>query len=243
MRKEVWKNGSVPVLGITGGVGAGKSTVLEYLAGKYGAVIIECDRVAEELQQPGEACYAPMRELFGDDCLLSDGTFDRKKVAARVFSDPPLRGQLNRIVHPAVKHRVKQLIGIESFDNGADSNAAGSNVADGAAVSGTAVCSSAASNRVVQPPLYVIEAALLIDDHYDEICDEIWYVYAAESVRRERLKKSRGYSDERVDRMFRSQRQDESFRENTDLTIDNSSDCVENTFKELDAGLSERGFL
>lgn len=208
----MWKNGPVPVLGITGGVGAGKSTVLGYLAEKYGAFVIECDRVAEQLQQPGEACYEPLRELFGDECLLPDGTFDRKKVAARVFSDPTLREQLNRIVHPAVKQRVRQIIGAESAGNGA-------------------------------PPLYVIEAALLIDDHYDEICDEIWYVYAKESARRERLKKSRGYSDERIDHMFRSQRSDQSFRENTDLTIDNSSDCVENTFKAIDTGLLEHGFL
>ena len=91
--------------------------------------------------------------------------------------------------------------------------------------------------------LIVVEAALLLDDHYDEICDEIWYIYASEKVRRQRLKSDRGYSDERIDEMFRTQRKEESFRELTDLTIDNSSDIIQNTCGQIDRALRERGFF
>ena len=59
---------------------------------------------------------------------------------------------------------------------------------------------------------YFIEAALLLDDHYDKFCDEIWYVYAGEELRRERLRASRGYSDEKINGIFASQMSDEYIR-------------------------------
>ena len=202
------------ILGITGGVGTGKSTVLQYLQDQYGAFLIRLDDVARELQQPGEACYAPMLELFRsrlageqEPLLHSDGTFNRSAIAGMVYSDEDLLHALNRIVHPAVKKRCLELI---------DSH--------------------------TDEPLIVLEAALLLEDHYDEICDEIWFIYAEESVRRERLKNSRGYSDEKIAGMLASQRPDESYRACCALTIDNSSENIENTFRQLDEALIERGF-
>ncbi len=194
------------VLGITGGVGSGKSTVLGYLREAYGAYLIECDQVAKELQEPGEACYRPMIELFGKHIVNADNSINRKAVAQLVFRNFDLRRKLNAIVHPAVKDRVQTLI-----------------------------------REHTDSPLIVIEAALLLDDHYDEICDEIWYIYANERVRRERLKISRGYTDERITEMIRSQRTDESFRRLTSLTIDNSSENVQNTFGQLDSALARKG--
>ena len=193
------------VLGITGGVGSGKSTVLNYLKESYGAYLIECDEVARQLQEPGETCYRPMIELFGIQAVRPDNTIDRSAVAKMVFGNSLLRQKLNAIVHPAVKERVKQLIA-EHADY----------------------------------PLIVVEAALLLDDHYDEICDEIWYIYADEDTRRRRLKSSRGYSDERITSMFQSQRSDDSFRALCALAIDNSSENVQNTFWQLDRALALR---
>ena len=96
------------ILGITGGVGAGKSTVLDYLKDFYGACLIECDEVARELQQPGEVCFGPMLELFSgkEDLLNPDGTLNRKTIAALVFAEEEVRESLNRIVHPAVKEDI-----------------------------------------------------------------------------------------------------------------------------------------
>ena len=202
------------ILGITGGVGTGKSTVLQYLQDQYGAFLIQLDDVARELQQPGGVCYAPMLELFRshsscnrETLLNSDGTFNRSAIAGMVYADEELLHALNRIVHPAVKRRCRELI---------DSH--------------------------MDEPFIVIEAALLLEDHYDEICDEIWYIYAKESVRRERLRNSRGYPDEKISCMLASQRTDESYRACCALTIDNSSENIENTFRQLDEALLERGF-
>ena len=225
------------ILGITGGVGSGKSTVLDYLKTGYGAFLIECDEVARELQQPGGECYEPMRRLFGDQaCLNKDGTIDRKAVAQIVFSDEEKLKALNRIVHPAVKRRVRELIR-NYCDSIGDSPHLAAERRAGATPYLAAERSEGASHLVV------IEAALLLEDNYGEICDEIWYVYADEHARRRRLKQSRGYSDDKITGMLANQRSDLSFRENCTVTIDNSSENLQNTFRQIDEALARRGVL
>ena len=78
-----------------------------------------------------------------------------------------------------------------------------------------------------------LEAALLIEDHYDEICDEIWYIYTSEEVRRKRLKESRGYTDEYITNIIRKQLSEEVFREKCHVVIDNSR-SVEETREQID---------
>ena len=80
---------------------------------------------------------------------------------------------------------------------------------------------------------YFLEAALLIEENYDKICDELWYVYAREDVRRERLIHSRGYSDEKIENIIRSQKSEEEFRKVCTEVIDNSG-STEDTYRMLD---------
>ena len=87
--------------------------------------------------------------------------------------------------------------------------------------------------------LLVLEAALLIEEHYDEICDELWYIYTREDIRRERLMASRGYSTEKVDRIFASQLTEEVYREHCRVVIDNNG-SVEEAFAQIDRALSEK---
>lgn len=98
------------VIGVTGGVGAGKSTILSILKEEYQAVVIEADGVGKELQAKGGLCYRPMIELFGEEVLLPDGQFDRAKLASIVFGDPSMMQKLNSIVHPAVKEEILRRI-------------------------------------------------------------------------------------------------------------------------------------
>jgi dephospho-CoA kinase len=91
----------VLVIGLTGGIGSGKSTVSELLAAK-GAVIVDADAITRELQQPGSPTFAAMVERFGDGIVGPDGALDRTAVADIVFSDPDALADLNHIVHPAV---------------------------------------------------------------------------------------------------------------------------------------------
>lgn len=89
------------LLGLTGGIGSGKSTVSAALA-ERGAVVIDADGVVRELQAPGGAVLAAMVEHFGEGILAADGTLDRQAVADIVFTDAEQLKALNAIVHPAV---------------------------------------------------------------------------------------------------------------------------------------------
>jgi dephospho-CoA kinase len=91
----------VRVIGLTGGIGSGKSTVSALLAAK-GAVVVDADAITRELQQPGTPVFAAMVERFGPGIVAADGTLDREAVAAIVFRDADALADLNKIVHPAV---------------------------------------------------------------------------------------------------------------------------------------------
>lgn len=199
------------VLGITGGVGAGKSTVLAYLSERYQARVIQADWAAHVLEQPGQECYRRIVDAFGKEILGTDGAIDRRLLGSIVFSGRESLEKLNGIVHPAVREYIIQEIRKERLAGMA--------------------------------PFMVIEAALLIEAHYDEICDEIWYVRAGEETRRKRLMESRGYTAEKAGEIMQNQLSDALFLEHCQFVVDNSSDFIENTYGQIDRGLVEHGFL
>ena len=194
------------VIGVTGGVGAGKSEILNYIADNWNATVVEADEVGYLVMKPGKSCFAPIVELFGPGILQEDGTLDRTRIAQMVFEDKNLLEKLNAIVHPAVKKYIRKAIQREE-ENETD--------------------------------FFIVEAALLIEDKYDEICDELWYIYASEAVRRERLKTTRGYSDARVDGIFKNQCPEAVFRANCAVTIDTGI-SLEYTKEQVDRCLRER---
>jgi len=81
-----------------------------------------------------------------------------------------------------------------------------------------------ARERQLRTLVFVLEAALLIEDHYETVCDEFWYIYADEEIRRQRLKEGRGYTDEKIDAIFAAQASDEVYRSHCRHVIDNSGD-------------------
>ena len=97
-------------IGVTGGVGAGKSLVLSYLKEHHGARIIMLDEVGRELMQPDGACFKPVVDLFGTEVVKPDGTLDRPLIAKRMLADDDLRIKLNGIIHPAVLHETMNRI-------------------------------------------------------------------------------------------------------------------------------------
>ncbi len=97
------------IIGVTGPIGAGKSTVLRILR-DLGADIIDADQVAHEVMEPGGTAYDQVVAEFGPDILTSDGRIDRKRLADRVFSDPEALQRLESIVHPAVFESIKERI-------------------------------------------------------------------------------------------------------------------------------------
>jgi dephospho-CoA kinase len=97
------------LVGLTGGIGSGKSEVTRRLAAR-GAVIVDADVIAREVVEPGTPGLAQVVEAFGPEVLAADGTLDRDAVAARVFGDDDARKRLNGIVHPLVGARTMELI-------------------------------------------------------------------------------------------------------------------------------------
>lgn len=194
------------IIGITGGVGAGKSLVLDYLEKEHHAYVLYADKIANDLKMPGEACYDPLIQLLGQEICQEDGCIEKGKMAEKIFKDKEVLAKVNAIVHPAVKEFVcKQ---IEEKKKQGDVS------------------------------WFVIEAALLIEDHYDEICDEMWYIYADIDTRKQRLTASRGYTQERIHGIVSGQLSDEAFRKACQFVIDNRGNAEE-TYRQIDKKLRE----
>jgi len=98
------------VLGITGGIGCGKSTVIETLTKHYQCFVISTDQLAASLMEPGNAAYELVVEYFGDSILMEDGQINRKNLAARVFKSEMDLLKLNSFTHPLVRDEVVQRI-------------------------------------------------------------------------------------------------------------------------------------
>lgn len=192
------------IIGITGGIGAGKSTVLRILEQDMGAYVVEADSVAHELMLPGQTAYARIIDTFTEPdmqeaLILENQMINRAVLSRLVFSDEEKLRQLNAIVHPEVKQYI---------------------------------LSKMEEKKAEAAPLFVIEAALLIEDGYEAICDELWYVYAAEAVRVRRLMEGRGYSAEKCRSVIENQASEDFYRRHCKHVIDNSGD-VENTKKQV----------
>jgi dephospho-CoA kinase len=104
----VRQTADVTSVGLTGGIGSGKSAVAELLS-SYGAVIVDADVLAREAVAPGSPGLARVVEEFGPDVLAGDGSLDRARLAGLVFADPDRRAALNAIVHPYVRRRSEEL--------------------------------------------------------------------------------------------------------------------------------------
>ncbi len=95
------------IIGITGGVGAGKSMVLDFIRDNYNCEVLLADVVANDIKEPGEECYDAIVSLLGEGILAPDGRIDKALMAARIFGDEDLLKKVNDIIHPAVIDRLK----------------------------------------------------------------------------------------------------------------------------------------
>lgn len=194
------------VIGITGGVGCGKTQVLSYIKNKYNCEVILADEVAHMVKEPGQSCYEALVDLLGKEILAPDGQIDRGAMAEKIFKDEVLLKQVNELIHPAVKEYNLRAIQKARVEEKLD--------------------------------FLFIEAALLIEDGYGQIVDELWYIYATEAVRRVRLKESRSYSDEKITGILGRQLSEEEYRRHCKVVIDNSGD-LKDTYEQIDRKLEE----
>ncbi len=187
-------------IGITGGVGAGKSAVLDYIATLDSTFVLKADEAAKEIRKKGEECYNNIVEAFGTGILDSEGNIDNERFATVIFSDKKNLNKADSIIHPAVKKRILEIIEEQRRNN---------------------------------VSFFILEAALLIEDGYKEILDEIWLVSAPQEVRRTRLKLSRGYSDEKIDSIMKNQMNEDEFIANCDRVLVNDGN-IEEVYRQID---------
>ena len=192
-------------IGITGGVGAGKSTVLDFLEQEYQAYVMKADEIGHLVMEPGQSCYEPVIALFGKQVIKNDKTIDRRLVSDVVFSHPDMLEKLNHIFHPAVYEYIRRQLALKKEEE-------------------QSIC--------------VVEAALLLEDHYEEFCDTVWYIHTDSEIRIRRLMESRGYTREKSMSIIASQAPEEFFRAHTDYVVTNNAD-LEETWQQIREGIKK----
>jgi dephospho-CoA kinase len=180
-----------PIIGLTGGIGSGKSTVAAMLA-ELGAIVIDADKVGHEVYLPGTEGFRRVVEAFGRDVVGSDGTIDRRILGARVFGDPASLKRLNALVHPLIGDEIRKRL----------------QVAVGSADQG-------GTRRPI-----VVEAAIMMEAGW-RFFDRIWVVIVTPETAVTRVVASRGLSRDDVERRIAAQMTNADRERIADLVIRN----------------------
>jgi dephospho-CoA kinase len=179
------------LIGLTGGIACGKSTVLAMLAAA-GARTIDADRVTHHVQQPGTPVYQQIVAAFGPGILLGPGgPIDRRRLGAIVFGDEAKLRQLEQIVHPAVRAEIRAFL---------------------------AQVAAAAGDR---RPVAVIDAIKLIESGWAAECDQVWVVTCPEAQQVARLMATRGMSEAEARQRVAAQPPQEARLPHASVVIDN----------------------
>jgi dephospho-CoA kinase len=184
------------LVAVTGGIGSGKSTVTGRFA-EHGCAVIDADRVAREVVEPGEPALAEIAERFGPELVREDGSLDRAALAAIVFADEDARIELERITHPRVAARMAERIAALAAEPW----------------SGT-------------PRLVVVDHPLLVETGQAGRFDAVVVVLAPELIRVQRLQDERGMDAEDVKARLRAQASDEERRAVATHVVDNGGDLA-----------------
>ncbi len=193
------KHPGIFLIGLTGGIACGKSTVLAMLAA-LGARTIDADRVTHRLQQPGTPVYEAIVAAFGSHILTTPGgVIDRRKLGEIVFNDPQALKRLEAIVHPAVSAEIQRFL----------------HEVAGAGTYATRL-------RPVERPIVVIDAIKLIESGWADECDQVWVVTCPIEQQIERLMITRGMSLAEAQTRIAAQPPQESRLSRANVIIDNS---------------------
>ncbi len=210
------RNG-IYLIGLTGNIACGKSTVLDLLR-ERGAQVIDADRVTHELQAPGQPVYHAIVAEFGSGILSAPaGPLDRRALGAIVFADPAALRRLEQIVHPAVRERIMSWlkgVGAGSWEMG-----------DGECQLPTPIS---------QLPVAVIDAIKLLEGGWKQICDAIWVVTCTPEQQLERLISTRGMREDEARARIAAQPPQAAKVAQADVMIDNSG-TLEATRQQIEA--------
>ncbi len=193
------------LVGLTGGIGSGKSTVARLLA-ERGAVVVDADQVAREIVEPGEPALVEIADRFGPEVIAEDGTLDRATVAATVFADPEARRDLEAITHPRIADRIAMRIAAAQADEEADGR-----------------------SRIV-----VVDHPLLVESGAAASYPTVIVVVAPEQVRIRRLVEHRGMDEADARARLATQADDDARRAVATHVVDNGG-SLDDLVAQVDA--------
>ena len=208
--------GRILRIGVTGGIGSGKSLVMEILKEEHGAEIILSDLVAHELMEPGAKSYQDILAAFGEEILREDRTIDRSKLSAIVFSDPDKLSKLNGITHPNAIQEIRDRMA--AFAEEAGSSTGKTESEEPGSTTDRENLGQGRDLRII-----AVESALLLEAGMDRDFDSFWYVWADPEVRVKRLMEGRNYTEDRARAVMASQKDDSYYRDKCQVVIDNSA--------------------
>lgn len=181
------------VIGLTGGIGSGKTTAAEYLRQK-GYRVMDADAIARDIMEPGEETLTKVAEVFGHDIIDREGGLDRKKLASLVFADEEKLKKLNDITHSVIRRVIKEKVKEAEED---------------------------LSDGTYMKDKVFIDAPLLFESGLDDMTDENWLVIAGEGQRVERVANRDGISREDVFQRMENQMSDREKIRRTDYILNN----------------------
>lgn len=188
----------LPVVGLVGGIGSGKSTVAQGLAARRNVIVINADALGHQVLKERETKES-VKKRFGLDVLNEQGEIDRSRLAGKVFGSDresqKAREDLNRIVHPKIGEKIREEI-------------------------------AKAQKRAEREPGFVegvlLDAAILLETGWGEMCDAIVYIDASDRAREERVRETRGWRADDWKKREQSQLDLEAKKDASDVIINNS---------------------
>jgi dephospho-CoA kinase len=212
-------------IGITGGIGAGKSAATDYLRAK-GYAIVDADEVAREAVRPGEPALAALATAFGSDILNDDGTLDRARLASLAFADADKTRLLNELLHDDIGRRIHEKLN-DLRAAGEAQTADATHTEKSSAGAGSAGAEESAARTPQGPAPVFLSAPLLYEAGLDKICDEVWLITAPEETRITRAAARDGIATAEARARAARQMSEEEKRARADAVIENTESLAD----------------
>ena len=202
------------IIGLTGGIGSGKSTVSDYLISK-GFHVLDADKIAREIVLPGSEMMIRLTAVFGEGILLEDGSLNRKKLGEIVFSDSEKRKTLDSLMHTRILELIHEAI--FRIREEAEQVPAG----------------NTGPENTVKNKVIFIDAPLLFETGLDKSVSEVWVIDVDDETRIERIMERDGLKREEILQRISTQMARSEKQQRADVVLDNTGD-QETLFRQID---------
>lgn len=202
------------IIGLTGGIGSGKSTVTDYLISK-GFHVLDADKVAREIVMPGSEMLIQLSSSFGKDILLEDGSLNRKKLGDIIFCDPEKKKKFDELMHTRILEIIHERIIMirEEYENSAEI--------------------AIKPNQRKKRKVIFIDAPLLFETGLDNSIGETWVIDVDDETRIQRVMKRDGLSRDEIMLRINTQMTRDEKKQRADVLLDNTGD-TKTLYKQID---------